>query len=135
MRRSHAAIFAVLFCILACWSETAHAQCSDPTNMLTPDGYLDGAQLLSLSDQELGGYVVGFVNGVLVSVVAGAERDCVQAINTCVAGKSVPDLMLAVHRFLADRPNSKRERAALVTFNAIFGPCFVEFWTGPSGAP
>ena len=91
--------------VLALFAAPAAAQCTDPGVIDVPNGYLTGERLLRLSDGELAGYVVGFINGALFSVVTGSEPACIEQLELCIAGRSPAAIAVAVRRYLGPRPD------------------------------
>lgn len=91
-----------------------------------PTGYLTGRDLIALSDEALQGYLIGFVNGAILSVVMGATTQCVEQAHQCIARRPTDELAKAVRVYIADNAARLRDDAATFTFNVLFGACVTE---------
>jgi hypothetical protein len=129
------AVTVLLLMLGATLATPAAAQCVDPGVVTVPNGYLTGERLQQLSNSELAGYVVGFINGALFSVVTGSDARCIEQIDLCIAGRSPAALAAAVRRYLALRPDFVVGPAARATWNAIFAECYTEFLAAPPPTP
>ena len=112
-------------CAVTGWSTTAQAACETlPSPVLADNFQITAGELLSLSDVALGVYVLGYSQGVLISVLAGSDRACVDTLSKCTNGRTTGDLVDRLRAYVADRPERHNQLASRVTFDAIFGACF-----------
>lgn len=111
--------------VLTSWSLPVQAACEDlPSPILADNFRITAGELMTLSDLALGIYVMGYTQGVLISVLAGSDTDCVDTLSKCTNGRTTGELVDRLRRYLADDPARAKHFASRVTFDAIFGPCF-----------
>jgi hypothetical protein len=108
------------------WSGAAAASCEDlPTGWIAESFQISAGELMTLTDIGLGAYVIGYTQGILISGRAGSNAACVDDLSRCTRGQSVADLVDRLRRYVSERPTVRDDLASRVTFDAIFGPCFV----------
>lgn len=106
--------------VLAIWALPAQAACEDlPAPILADNFRITAGELMTL-----GVYVMGYTQGVLISVLAGSDTDCVDRLSKCTNGRTTGELVDRLRRYVADDPARARHFASRVTFDAIFGTCF-----------
>jgi hypothetical protein len=111
--------------VLACWSAPARAECEDlPSPILADNFRITAGELMTLSDLALGVYMMGYSQGVLISVLAGSDTVCVDRLAKCTNGRTPGELVDRLRRYVADEPARANQFASRVTFDAIFGACF-----------
>lgn len=103
----------------------AQAACESLQDGWIADSFqISAGDLMTLSDVGLAAYVLGYSQGLLISVRAGSDRGCVDDLARCTSGQSAQELVDRLRRYLSERPNMRDDLASRVTFDAIFGPCF-----------
>ena len=106
------------------WAGTAQAACENIDRTWIADSFqIPADDLLTLSDVGLGAYLLGYTQGFLISVRTGSDRGCVDTLSQCTSGYRMADLVDRLRRYVADKPEARRQLASQVTFDAIFGPC------------
>ncbi|RYE76566.1 MAG: hypothetical protein EOP19_24245 [Hyphomicrobiales bacterium] len=106
------------------WTGAAQAACANVDKGWIADSFqISASDLLTLTDIGLGAYLLGYTQGMLISVRAGSDAACVDTLSKCTSGYRVADLVDRLRRYVADNPASARQLASQVTFDAIFGPC------------
>ncbi|RYE79189.1 MAG: hypothetical protein EOP19_20500 [Hyphomicrobiales bacterium] len=106
------------------WAGTAQAACSSVDKGWIADSFqISADDLLTLTDIGLGAYVLGYTQGLLISVRAGSDEACVDTLSQCTSGYRMADLVDRLRRYVADKPEARQQLASQVTFDAIFGPC------------
>lgn len=109
------------------WVSSAQAACEDVKALGIADSFqITAGDLLTLSDLGLGAYVMGYTQGVFISVLAGSDKDCVDTLNLCTGDKTVGELAYQLRSYVAADPERLGQRASRVTFDAIFGACFAQ---------
>ena len=115
---------AVLVCT-AGWTVQAHAACEEVRTGWIADSFqISAGELMTLSDVGLAAYVLGYTQGLLISVRAGSDRACVDDLSRCTSGQSAGELVDRLRRYVSAQPTVRDDLASRVTFDAIFGPCF-----------
>ena len=106
------------------WAGTAQAACSNlDTSWIADSFQISADDLLTLSDVGLGAYVLGYTQGLLISVRTGSDKGCVDTLSQCTSGYRMADLVDRLRRYVADNPEARQQLASQVSFDAIFGPC------------
>lgn len=106
------------------WAGAAQAACTEVRTGWIADSFQVSADdLLSLSDVGLGAYLLGYTQGILISVRAGSDKACVDTLSHCTSGYRMADLVDRLRRYVIDNPQTGEHLASQVTFDAIFGPC------------
>jgi hypothetical protein len=107
------------------WSAEAHAACEEIKSGWIADSFqVSAGELMTLSDVGLAAYVLGYTQGLLISVRAGSSRSCVDDLSRCTRGQSAGELVDRLRRYVSERPTVRDDLASRVTFDAIFGPCY-----------
>jgi hypothetical protein len=110
---------------IAGWTVQAQAACEDvKTGWIADSFQISAGELMTLTDVGLGAYVLGYTQGLLISVRAGSDRSCVDDLSRCTSGQSARELVDRLRRYVSERPTVRDDLASRVTFDAIFGPCF-----------
>jgi hypothetical protein len=116
------------------WSAQAHAACEDIKSGWIADSFqVSAGELMTLSDMGLAAYVLGYTQGLLISVRAGSDRACVDDLSKCTRGQSAGELVDRLRRYVSARPTARDDLASRVTFDAIFGPCFARLQDEEAG--
>lgn len=112
-------------CGMAGWASTAEAACEKlPSPVLADNFRITAGDLMTLSDVALGVYVLGYSQGILISVLAGSDKACVDTLSKCTNGRTTGELVDRLRSYVAARPERQNQFASRVTFDAIFGACF-----------
>lgn len=127
-------IATLLFCLLASPAAAATGDghtivvpnCPIPPGMDIPDAYLTGADIAEATEATVRSYLVGFFNGLSISVVIGSRPDCVQLMHACIARYDLGDMSRQLLLYVRERPERLTENANIVTYNAIFRDCISE---------
>jgi hypothetical protein len=101
-------------------SETK-AQCTGG-EVSVRNGYVIN-DLTNLDDHELALYVMGFVNGILSSTMAGTSNSCLDVIYECIRDRTSGQLAVVVRKYLTDNPGEWHDGNNILIWNAIFSPC------------
>lgn len=116
------------------WTVHAHAACDEiKTGWIADSFQISAGELLTLSDVGLAAYVLGYSQGLLISVRAGSNRSCVDDLSRCTSGQSAGELVDRLRRYVSERPTVRDDLASQVTFDAIFGPCFARLQEEEAG--
>ena len=108
------------------WTSQAYATCDEiKTGWIADSFQISAGELMTLSDVGLAAYVLGYTQGLLISVRAGSNRSCVDDLSRCTSGHRAGELVDRLRRYVSERPTVRDDLASRVTFDAIFGPCFV----------
>ena len=83
--------------VLACWLTVcgnAVAQDGCPESPVpVANGVMTGQECLGLAETgHLSTYMIGFVNGLYVSTIAGAPYSCIEPIQQCLGGRTTVQL-------------------------------------------
>lgn len=116
---------AVLFA-LAVFAAPAPAlavDCDVPNDVKLPVGYLTGADLAAMSDEALDGYLFGFLNGFIFSVIFGAERECIEQAHKCIAYLQGSVVIDRIRKYIEEDPRRLESSAAQLGFLAMFRGC------------
>lgn len=110
----------------------AQAACEDIKTRWIADSFnINASDLLTLSDVGLAAYVMGYTQGLFISVRAGSDMECVTVLTECTGNHTLAELVDRLRTYVANRPEALNERGSTVTFDAIFGACFGK----PLGTP
>jgi hypothetical protein len=116
------------------WTSQVHAACDEiKTGWIADSFQISAGELMTLSDVGLAAYVLGYSQGLLISVRAGSNRSCVDDLSRCTSGQSAGDLVDRLRRYVSERPTVRDDLASRVTFDAIFGPCFARLQEEEAG--
>lgn len=109
------------------WAASAQAACEDVRTGWIADSFqISAGELMTLTDVGLAAYVLGYTQGLLISVRAGSDRACVDDLAHCTNGQSTAELVNRLRRYVSNNPTVRDDLASRVTFDAIFGPCFAQ---------
>lgn len=117
-------ILAVGWSLLACSASAQSVAPGCPTQpVYVGGGFNRGEDLFHMSEGELRSTVSGFVNGLMVSTVVGADEGCMRFHENCFSGKTDSQLAAVVRQFLAENPGRWDQPAAILTVAALGGMC------------
>lgn len=107
------------------WTASAEAACEDVRTGWIADSFqISAGELMTLTDVGLAAYVLGYTQGLLISVRTGSDRACVDDLARCTSGQSTAELVNRLRRYVSNDPTLRDDLASRVTFDAIFGPCY-----------
>jgi hypothetical protein len=86
-------------------------------------GYLSGESLAVMPDSALGGYLAGFVDGLLTAAMLRGTEQCAEEIWMCFDDSSLADVTTAFRTFLEDNPDRWIESGNILAFDALIEPC------------
>jgi hypothetical protein len=86
-------------------------------------GFFTGAELNSLSDDQLGMYAAGYIDALQAATMIGVTEACRKALQACVIGRGRPDLVAAIRKYLRENPNRWDERSNGILYNVLFSHC------------
>ncbi|MFP4316450.1 MAG: hypothetical protein ACLFQR_09520 [Desulfovibrionales bacterium] len=67
-------------------------QAAETVTLTIPNGFLTGSDFLEMSQSEQSGYVMGFVNGLTVSPLLGADEETLRSMEDTVLGSEITNL-------------------------------------------
>jgi len=88
-----------------------------------PGGFGKASEYPNVSEQEKVSYARGFVNGLLVSSVIGAEENKVAGLYDCVKDMSGPQLAAIIDKYIKEHPEEWHLPLPLSSFNSIRALC------------
>ena len=119
MKASTAIVF-IASCVL-------HVTCAHASPSGKPieikDGFLTVESYRQLSAPTKRGYVMGFVDAMLVSPVFGTPKREVVWLDRCVVGMSDMQLVAIVDKWLADNPSQWHYQMHFLVYSAIKQTC------------
>ena len=86
-------------------------------------GFLTGNSYRELQDAGKSGYVMGFTDGLFVSVLHGAKKSKLRPIEQCVAGMSDGQVVAILEKWLNDHPEQWHEQMNILANAAIREAC------------
>lgn len=86
-------------------------------------GFFTGAELNSLSDDQLGIYAAGYVDALQAATMIGVTERCRKALQTCVAGSDKAHFVATIRKYLRENPNRWDEQSNNILYNALFSSC------------
>ena len=89
---------------------------------VTPGGFT-GAELSSLTDDQLGMYAAGYVDAIQATTIIGVTEQCRRALQACVTGQGRADYVRSIRRYLRENPNRWDERSNGILYNVLFSQC------------
>ena len=117
-------VIALMLAMIVFSPAAASDVCGTTTKQLTVGkGYYAGTQLNQLQDRDLALYVMGVVDGLLVSMLVGVEERCFNRIRECVAGRAGTQLAAVVRKHLRENPEDWHLEGGTLVYNAIFARC------------
>jgi hypothetical protein len=123
-RQFFAVLLGVISLSVTTNSTTAIAEDGCPNGQFAiRTGFLKGEELVALPDVRLVDHVMGFVNGVAMATVLGANGSCAEQMYACVRGRSNVQLMAQTRKYLQDNPDRLQEPANGLLWGAIYSPC------------
>lgn len=126
MRHAWQLTFAITFALLPA-SAVAQVVPGCPTEAVNVGGgYGSGEDLHQSSERDLEMMVLGFVNGIRMSTVFGANLECVTFYDACLRGKSYTQLAAVIRQHVAETPEQWHQASSFVMFSALYGMCHQE---------
>lgn len=120
-RRAAAAI--VIFAApLNCAAQQGGCAAGTAAVSITP-GFFTGAELNSLSDDQLGMYAAGYVDALQAATMIGVTEPCRRALQTCVIRQDRADFVRAIRKYLRENPNRWDEPSNNILYNVLFSQC------------
>jgi hypothetical protein len=119
---SIAVTIAMLAAPLNC--EAQQGPCSAGTSVVSiSPGFFTGAELNSLSDDQLGMYAAGYVDALQAATMIGVTEGCRKALQICVAGSDNAHFVATIRKYLRENPNRWDEKSNNILYNALFSHC------------
>jgi hypothetical protein len=87
------------------------------------NGYVSGNVYRDMADTAKHAYVMGVVDGILLSPILGAESKDVQPVSDCIKGMRSDQLQAIVDAFLQAHPERWDESMHTIAYGALFGAC------------
>jgi hypothetical protein len=86
-----------------------------------PNGFLTGRDFLDLSEQEKNGYVMGFVNGLTVAPLLGADPARFHLVEELMLNKEVTNLdyIAILNEYIANRPGNLDRGLNILSYEAF----------------
>ena len=103
-------------CILLAMSCDPSLACSIGGQVRIHDGFSTGEQWLGSKEPAARAYVRGYINGLFISVVIGAQESCVDRIADCTDGKTDHQLAAMLRKYLSDHPEEWHLPLATTTY-------------------
>ena len=104
--------------------EAQQGPCSAATAQITiTPGFFTGDDLNLLTDDQLGMYAAGYVDGLQAATIIGVTEQCRRTLQSCVIGKGRADLVAAIRKYLREHPNWWYERSNGILYNVLFSQC------------
>lgn len=91
-------------------------------------GAYTGSDLNGMSENLLSIHISGYINGLLVSPLLGADTACYSKMYECLEGRTGPQLTAIVRKHLADNPERWHQPANVLTYQALIAPCTNPEW-------
>jgi len=82
-----------------------------------------GADLNTLSDDQLGMYAAGYVDALQASTMIGVAERCRKALQICAAGQGRADFVAKLRKYLRENPNRWDEQSNNILYNVLFSRC------------
>lgn len=86
-------------------------------------GFLTGNSYREMQDSGKRGYVMGFIDGLFVSVLHGAKKSTLRLIEQCVVGMSDGQVVAILEKWLTDHPGQWHEQMNILANAAIREAC------------
>lgn len=104
--------------------EAQQGPCTAGTSVISiSPGFYTGAELNSLSDDQLGMYAAGYVDALQAATMIGVTEHCRSTLQTCVIGQDRANFVTTIRKYLRENPNRWDERSNNILYNALFGRC------------
>jgi hypothetical protein len=86
-----------------------------------PNGFMTGKEFLTMSDQEKNGYVMGFVNGLTVAPLLGADPERFHMVEERMLKKEVTNLdyIAILNDYIAKRPGNLERGLNILSYEAF----------------
>src|SRR5262245_51367865 len=104
--------------------EAQQGPCTAGTSIVSiSPGFFTGAELNSLSDDQLGMYAAGYVDALQAATMIGVTEHCRKALQACVLGSDRDHLVATIRKYLRENPNRWDEPSNNIIYNALFSDC------------
>lgn len=87
------------------------------------DGFDTGEQWLKVKEPAARAYVRGYLNGLFMSAIVGAQESCLDRISICIEGKTDQQLAALLRKYLDDHPAERQLPLTTTTYNALTASC------------
>ena len=88
-----------------------------------PGGFMNTGEYGDLHEAEQNSYAMGFVNGLMVAGILGADLDKVEALNRCTSGMQARQVAAILDKYVKDHPESWHQTLAAHSLAAILEMC------------
>jgi hypothetical protein len=88
-----------------------------------PGGFMNTGEYGDLQAAEQNSYAMGFVNGMMVAGILGADFKKVEALNRCTSGMKSKQVAAILDKYVKDHPESWHQTLAAHSFAAIVEAC------------
>jgi hypothetical protein len=116
---------ALLIAPLSCQAQQGPCSSGTTRVSITP-GFFTGAELNSLTDDQLGMYAAGYVDALQAATMIGVAEQCRRALQACATGQGRADFVAAIRKYLRENPNRWDERSNGILYNVLFSQCLGE---------
>src|SRR5262245_54108341 len=104
--------------------EAQQGPCAAGTSVVSiSPGFFTGAELNSLSDDQLGMYAAGYVDALQAATMIGVTERCRKALQTCVIRSDKTDFVAEIRKYLRENPNRWDEQSSSILYNVLFSHC------------
>jgi hypothetical protein len=87
------------------------------------NGFGTGEEWLAAKEPAARAYVRGYINGLFMSVVIGADETCLDKIADCIEGKTDRQMAAILRKYLNDHPEEWHLPLAMTTYQALTASC------------
>jgi len=90
------------------------------------NGFGTGEEWLAAKESAARAYVRGYINGLFMSAVIGAQESCLDRIAGCIEGKTDRQMAAILRKYLNDHPEEWHLPLAMTTYQALTASCLVD---------
>lgn len=110
--------------IALCLVQSAEASCPED-QVIIRNGFLSGTECMLVPEGTLQYYMMGFVNGILMSPMWNASRSCLQPLADCLTRMSNVQLEAVMRKWLKENPERWHEGCHILAYSALQEMCQV----------
>ena len=101
----------------------SQSKSSESSDVVIPNGFMRAGEFVKLTQEQRDFYTVGFIDGLLVSTMMGADLQRVRALKNCTTGMKSSQIAEIIRRYVDAKPEIWHHELHTESVNALASVC------------